>query len=48
MLSSLFVYQAGRTPLIAAAEAGKVEVAELLLVRGADISASDKVPSSCT
>ena len=46
MLSSMFVYQDGRTSLMLAAEAGKVEVAGLLLDRGADISAADKVPSS--
>ena len=46
MLSSMFVYQGGRTPWMVAAKAGKVEVVELLLDRGADISAADKVPSS--
>ena len=46
MLSSMFVYQDGMTSLMLAAEAGKVEVAELFLDRGTDISAADKVPSS--
>ena len=46
MLSSMFVYQDGMTSLMWAAVAGKVEVAGLLLDRGADISAADKVPSS--
>ena len=46
MLSSMFVYQDGMTSLMWAAVAGKVEVAGLLLNRGADISAADKVPSS--
>ena len=46
MLSSMFVYQDGRTSLTLAANAGKVEVVGLLLDRGADISAADKVPSS--
>ena len=42
----MFVYQAGMTSLMLAAKAGNVEVAGLLLDRGADISAADKVPSS--
>ena len=46
MLSSMFVYQDGRTYLMLAAEAGKVKFAGLILDRGADISAADKVPSS--
>ena len=46
MLSSMFVYQDGLTSLMWAAEAGKVEVAGLLLDRGADISAANKVPAS--
>ena len=46
MLLSMFVNQDGWTSLMRAAEAGKVEVAGLLLDRGADISAADKVPSS--
>ena len=46
MLSSMFVYQDGRTSLMLAAEAGEVEVAGLLLNRGADITAADKVQSS--
>ena len=46
MLSSMFVYQDGWTSLMLTANAGKVEVVELLLDRGADISAKDKVPSS--
>ena len=45
MLSSMFVYQDGRTSLMVAAVAGKVEVVKLLLDRGADISAADKVLS---
>ena len=43
MLSSIFVYQDGRTSLMKAAFAGKVEVAGLHLDRGADISAADKL-----
>ena len=46
MLSSMFVYQDGIISLMLAAKAGKVEVVGLLLDRGADISAADKVPSS--
>ena len=46
MLSSMFVYQDGRTSLMVAAVAGKVEVVKLLLERWANISAADKVPSS--
>ena len=46
MLSSMFVYQDGWTSLMSAANAGKVEVVGLLLDRGADISAANKVPSS--
>ena len=46
MLSSMFVFQDGWTSLMVAALAGNVEVAGLLLDRGADISAADKVPSS--
>ena len=45
MLSSMFVEQDGKTSLMLAAEAGEVEVAGLLLDRGADISAADKVQS---
>ena len=46
MLSSMFLFQDGWTSLMLAANAGKVEVVELLLYIGADISAADKVPSS--
>ena len=40
---SLFVFQRGRTPLIAACEGGHSENAQLLIEKGADLNKQDNV-----